>query len=244
VSTRTVAIIQARMGSTRLPGKVLKPLAGKPMLERVVERMRRAPGVDEVVVATSDLAEEEPILALCRSNGTPVTRGSANDVLSRYALAAREHRADIVVRITSDCPLISPQVVGRVLEAFRAGACEYASNCHRRTFPRGLDTEIFPATALAATDSEAVDPAEREHVTPFIWRRPERFRLRDVVDAVDRSALRWTVDTPDDFVLVERLYSALAAQPAFDYDDILGVLARHPEWSEINRHVEQKKLAP
>jgi spore coat polysaccharide biosynthesis protein SpsF len=229
------------MGSTRLPGKVLELLAGAPMIQRVVERVRRVTCIDEVVVATTVLEEERPLVDVCRSLGVHVVRGSPDDVLSRYVLAATEASADVVVRITSDCPLISPMVTARVVEAFRAGGCDYASNCHRRTFPRGLDVEVFSRTALDSSHAAATAAAEREHVTPFIYRHPERFVLRDVTDPVDRSHLRWTVDTVDDLALIQRMYSELGPD-GHDYADALQVQAQHPEWSELNRHVEQKKV--
>lgn len=240
---RTVVIIQARMGSTRLPGKVLMPLAGRPMLAHVVERMRRTAGVDEVVVATSVLPAEEPLVALCRELGTRCVRGSALDVLDRYRQAAAESDAGTIIRITSDCPLISPAVTGRVLAAFFAGDCDYCSNCNRRTYPRGLDTEVFSRSALDTAAIEACEQPEREHVTPFIRYRPDRFRLRDVVDEGDHSNLRWTVDAPEDYELAQRIFSALLPdQPVFDYPEILALLDRHPDWSALNAHVEQKKV--
>jgi spore coat polysaccharide biosynthesis protein SpsF len=240
---RVVAIIQARMGSTRLPGKVMMPLAGEPMLARVVERVRRTVGIDETVVATSVLPEEQPLVALCRRLDVRCVRGSALDVLARYHQAAVESAADTIIRITSDCPLISPAVTGRVLAAFREGGSDYCSNCHQRTYPRGLDTEVFSRAALELAAVEAREPSEREHVTPFIWRRPERFRLAEVVDQVDRSSLRWTVDTPDDYVLTQRIYDAfLPHDPTFDYAEVVSLLDRHPDWSSLNAHIEQKKV--
>jgi spore coat polysaccharide biosynthesis protein SpsF len=237
---RVVAIIQARMGSTRLPGKVLRPLAGAPMVQRVVERARRAPGIAEVVVATSTLAEEEPLVAALAPLGVQVVRGSPDDVLARYACAAEATRAEVIVRITSDCPLLAPEVTGRVVAAFLAGGCDYASNCHRRTFPRGLDTEVFTRAALDAAYREAAEQPEREHVTPFIWRRPGRFRLRDVTDPVDRSHLRWTVDTPDDLALAEAFYRELG--PDFTYAEALAAIDRHPDWATRNTHIAQKPV--
>jgi spore coat polysaccharide biosynthesis protein SpsF len=237
---RVVAIIQARMGSTRLPGKVLRPLAGRPMVQHVIDRARRAPGIAEVVIATSTLPEEEPLVAALAPLGVQVVRGSPDDVLARYAAAAEASRAEVIVRITSDCPLLSPEVTGRVVTAFQAGGCDYASNCQRRTFPRGLDTEAFSRAALDAAFAEATAQPEREHVTPFIWRRPERFRLRDVTDPVDRSHLRWTVDTPDDLTLAEAFYGELAVD--FEYSDALAAIARHPDWATRNTHIAQKPV--
>jgi spore coat polysaccharide biosynthesis protein SpsF len=235
----TAVIIQARMGSTRLPGKVLKPLAGKPMLAQVIRRARAIPGTGVVAVATSDLAEDDAIAACCRGLDTPCLRGSALDVLARYHGAAAALGASTIVRITSDCPLLSPEISGRVLAAAGPGD-HYTSNCRRRTFPRGLDTEVVPWAALDLAHREATAPADREHVMPFLWRQPERFRLRDVVDGVDRSALRWTVDTPEDYALAERFYDLLGED--FTYADALAAWDAHPEWAALNAHIEQKKV--
>ncbi|MFM2090262.1 MAG: hypothetical protein RLZZ127_751 [Planctomycetota bacterium] len=235
----TAVIIQARMGSTRLPGKVLKPLAGKPMLAHVIARARRIPGAGMVAVATSDLAEDAVIADLCRDLGIPCIRGPALDVLARFQRAAQVLEAATVVRITSDCPLLAPEVSGRVLAA--AGPDDqYTSNCRRRTFPRGLDTEVVPRTALELAHREAVAPSDREHVMPFLWRQPERFRLRDVVDSGDRSALRWTVDTPEDYELARRFYDLLGED--FSYAEALAAWDAHPEWATLNAHIEQKKV--
>ena len=242
---KVVAVVQARMGSTRLPGKVMRPLLGLPMLARLLERLARCQKLDDVVVATTDDGSERPIVELVDSLDVHVFRGSEDDVLARYYGAARQHAADVVVRITSDCPLIAPEVVDGCVEAFLAsgGEIDYASNGFRRTYPRGLDTEVFSMGALETAFSKAATPPDREHVTPFIWRQPQRFRLLDVVDVEDHSDLRWTVDTPEDFELVSKIYGALyPTNPAFSYRDVLRLLGEHPEWSELNRHVEQKKV--
>jgi spore coat polysaccharide biosynthesis protein SpsF len=238
---RIVAIIQARMGSTRLPGKVLRSLAGRPMLQRVAERVQRATNIAEVVVATSDLAEDDALVAACGPLGLRVVRGSATDVLARFHKAVEESRPDVVVRITADCPLISPMVTARVVESFLAGGCDYASNCFPRTFPRGLDTEVLAAETIRLCHREAKDLPEREHVTPFVYRHPERFTLRNVADPKDRSAWRWTVDTPEDFALLERMYEHLGGE-SHDYADAIQLIEAHPEWADLNRHIEQKKL--
>jgi len=241
---KCVAIIQARLGSTRLPGKVLLPLAGKPMIARVVERARRVPGLDEVVVATTDLPVDDPLVDCLAMLGVATCRGSEADVLDRYYQAAMVAHADVVVRITADCPLLSPRVSGRVLAELLAhrDLCDYASNAQVRTFPRGLDTEAFTFPALARAHAEAHTPAEREHVTPYLY-RSGKFRLRDVADSLDHSDLRWTVDTPADFELVRRIYEALAPDnPAFEYEEVLELLSRYPDWSDLNRDVPQKAL--
>ena len=242
---KVVAIVQTRMGSTRLPGKVMKPLLGLPMLARLLERLARCQKLDDVVVATTDDGSEQPIVELVDSLDVHVFRGSEDDVLTRYYGAAQRYGADVVVRITSDCPLIAPEVIDKCVGAFLAsgGDVDYASNGFKRTYPRGLDTEVFGVGALEAAHNEASTPPEREHVTPFIWEQPQRFRLLDVVDAEDHSDLRWTVDTPEDFELVSKIYGALyPTNPAFSYRDVLRLLDEHPAWSNLNRHIEQKKV--
>lgn len=237
---RTIAIVQARMGSTRLPGKTMRPLAGEPMLARVVNRTRRARRVDQVVVATTDAARDEPIVGLCRERGWPCFRGSEDDVLDRYHGAADAYGADVIVRITSDCPLIDPALVDEVDAAFSEGGCDYASNSlEPRTFPRGLDTEVIARSALDAAWREDHDPQWREHVTPYIYRHPERFRLRRVANGQDLSFHRWTVDTEEDYALVSRIYGAFEGD-AFGWRQVLALLEQHPEWMALNRGVHQK----
>ena len=238
---KTVAIIQARMSSTRLPGKVLLDVAGKPMLSRVVERARRARTLDLVGVATSTDASDDRLEAFCQVAGVPCYRGSLTDVLDRYHAAARQWQADVIVRITSDCPLIDPGVIDRVVTDFRAGtAVDYVSNViPTRTFPRGLDVEVFSAAALGRAWREDGDPAWREHVTPLLYRRPDLFRTRCVVNDADHSGHRWTVDTPDDLELVRRVYAAFG-NDRFAWAEVLALLERRPDWVDINAHVEQK----
>jgi spore coat polysaccharide biosynthesis protein SpsF len=239
---KTVIIIQARMGSTRLPGKILKELAGEPMLARVVNRARRT-AADMVVVATTTEPADRAVAELCAARGWPCYAGSRDDVLDRYYHAARQSAADVVVRLTADCPFIDPGVVDQVIEAFRQGdTVDYASNVlPPRTFPRGLDTEVFSFAALARAWREDADPAWREHVTPFLYRHPERFRLRRVAAGADYSNLRWTVDTPEDRELAVRVYEAFGGD-RFSWHDVLALLGRHPDWLELNRHVEQKAV--
>ena len=239
---RTVAIIQARMGSTRLAGKVLLDLAGEPMLARVMHRVQRASLLDEVMIATTIHPADDAIAQLCAARGWPCARGSPEDVLDRYYQAARVSQADVVVRITSDCPLIEPEVIDQVIHEFLAHQpkADYASNVQSpRTFPRGLDTEVMRFDALARAWREDTNPAWREHVTPYIYRHPERFRLHDVVNAVDLSSLRWTVDTAQDLEFVRRIYARFGGD-TFTWRDVLALLEQHPDWLEINRTVEQK----
>ena len=243
---RVVVIVQARMGSTRLPGKVLASIRGEPMIVRQLERLLRCRHVDVLVVATTDLAGDDPVVdAVGRLPGVGVFRGSEEDVLARYVGAARATGAEVIVRITADCPLIEPTVVDRcVLTMHENPDAEYVSNVHRRTYPRGLDTEVVRAEALETAYTEATHPFEREHVTPFIWRRPERFVMVDVTAADDHSHLRWTVDTPQDLGLIERVYEALhPTEPDFCYERVLRLFREHPELARINADVVQKPVA-
>jgi len=240
---RTVAIIQARMGSTRLPGKVLMDLEGRTILDRVVTRVRRAKSLADVVVATTDLPEDDAIVDECNRLGVRFYRGSSDDVLDRYYRAAAAAEAEGIVRITSDCPLIDPEIIDNLLWYIaNAPPVDYHSNIlDYRTFPRGLDVEYMSWSTLETAWKEAIDPAEREHVTLYIYRRPEQFRLSGMRNDDDLSDHRWTVDTPEDLELVRKIYHALGRDD-FNLDDVLGVLELHPEWSAINAHIEQKKV--
>ncbi len=226
--TLALAIVQARTGSTRLPGKVLAPIAGRPMLLRVVDRARRAGEVDRVVVATSTAAADDRVEALCAGEGVDCHRGSEADVLDRYAGAARRFGGDPVVRITADCPLLDPDVVDRVVRTLREGSFDYAANINPPTFPDGLDVEAMSAKTLFAADAEARLASEREHVTLFIRNRPERFRIGNLVHPTDLSALRWTVDAPEDLEFVRAVYARLGDE-AFGMDAVLALLRQVPD---------------
>jgi spore coat polysaccharide biosynthesis protein SpsF len=241
---KTVGIIQARMGSSRLPGKVLMDLGGGPALALMLTRAARAQTLDAIGVATSMLPQDDPIAALCGSLGVPVFRGSESDVLDRYAGAAAAFGADVIVRLTGDCPLICPEITDSVVRAFQEGAprVEYATNCLRRTQPRGLDTEVLSRATLDEVAREATEPADREHVTYFVWRQPDRFRHLSVERADDRAALRWTLDTPEDYALLKTVVDALGDRaPSAGYDELLDLFDRHPAWAAINAAVEQRR---
>jgi spore coat polysaccharide biosynthesis protein SpsF len=239
---RTVVVVQARMGSTRLPGKVLQDLHGRPLLERQVERLRRARSTDAIVIATTTEPRDDALVELAASIGVAVFRGDEHDVLARYAGAAAAHAAEVVVRVTADCPLIDPDVLDRCVRRLQGDdGLDYVSNTLRRTYPRGLDVEVLRRATLDAADREATDPADREHVTRFVWRQPERFRLANVADDVDHSDLRWTVDTPADLALVRAVYADLyPADPAFGYAEALRHALAHPHVHALNAHVAQK----
>ena len=241
---RVVAVIQARVGSTRLPGKVLLDLAGDAILARCVNRTRRAQTLDEVVIATTAKPADDAIVDLCAERGWPCFRGSEEDLLDRYYQAAVAYQADVVVRITSDCPLIEPEIVDRVVREFleRQPDVDYACNVlPQRTFPRGLDTEVMRFDVLERAWREDLNPAWREHVTPYIQRHPDLFRIHGVTNEVDYSHMRWTVDTPEDLAFVRRIYDHFG-HDRFSWRDVLAVLEGHSEWLEINRHVQQKAV--
>jgi spore coat polysaccharide biosynthesis protein SpsF len=241
------------MGSTRLPGKVLRDIAGEPMLWRVVERTRRATAVYGVIVATTTEPADDVLAEFCRERQIPCFRGDENNVLDRYYRAALQAHADAVVRITSDCPLIDPEVVDRVVHAFLAGDYDYASNCLRRTYPRGLDTEIMTFRALDRAWREATLPYERAHVTPYLYETPGRFKLLSVTaaagemrdgevgDQENYGDGRWTVDTPEDLEFVRAVYSRME-DDSFSWRDVLQLLEREPELAAINRSIAQKAL--
>lgn len=233
---KVVAVIQARMGSSRLPGKVLMTLLDRPVIQWVHERALRIPGVDEVMVATSTAALDDPLALWCEANGVSLFRGSADDVLDRYAECARCRDADVVVRITADCPLLDPAVSGRVVQAFmdRQG-CDYASNTQPPTFPDGLDTEVMSRGALEASAQEAVEQFDREHVTQFILRHPERFLTESVACERDRSGDRWTLDELTDLVFLSAVAERLRHRSASgSMNDVLAILDAEPELRSLN----------
>ena len=242
-STGTVAIIQARMGSTRLAGKVLEDLAGQPMLARAVNRTRRAKTLNSIVVATTKQPADDAIVGLCKERGWPFFRGSEEDVLDRYYQAALAFEADVVVRITSDCPLIEPEIIDRMVSEFLSYQpdVDYVSNSLKRTFPRGLDVEVMSFDALKTVWQEDRDPASREHVTPYIRRHPEKFHIRNVANDTDYSYMRWTVDTIEDLAFVRKIYEHFQ-DDGFTWKEVLHLLEMHPEWLEINQHVQQKMV--
>jgi spore coat polysaccharide biosynthesis protein SpsF (cytidylyltransferase family) len=230
---KTVAIIQARMTSRRLPGKVLMDLAGIPMLSHVIRRAEAANVFDQVIVATSMDPTDDLLERYCTSQGKTCFRGSLSDVLERYYQAASVHGADVIVRLTADCPLLDPAVIRKVVQAFDPGIHDYRSNVIRRTYPKGLDTEVLSLSALTRTRNEARLPEEREHVTPYIHKHPEIFRTTHVTQEKDLSKLRWTVDEPQDLAFARAVYAELG-DGVFGQEEILALLARRPALSSIN----------
>jgi spore coat polysaccharide biosynthesis protein SpsF len=239
---KIVAIIQARMGSTRLPGKVLKDVEGETVLAQVVSRLRRARLINELMVATTDGPADDAIVKECRSLAIPVSRGDQDDVLDRYFRAAQLAKAEVVVRITSDCPLIDPEITDKTVAAFLEARPDYASNSLQRTYPRGLDTEVMSVAALGRVWQQARKPYEREHVTPYIYEHPAEFKLLSVTGDADHSGHRWTVDTPEDLEFVRAIYARLKDNANFLWRDVLDLLDREPGLMELNGSVLQKAL--
>jgi spore coat polysaccharide biosynthesis protein SpsF len=224
-----LAVLQARMSSSRLPGKVLKPLLGRPMLARQIERVKRSVLIDRLLVATSAAAEDAAIEQLCAEMRVDCYRGSLDDVLDRFYRAAQACNPAYIVRLTGDCPLADPELIDAVIRFCVDGGYDYVSNALQPTFPDGLDTEVLRFSCLAEAWREARLPSEREHVTPFIYNNPGRFRIGSFTNQVDYSHLRWTVDEPEDFNLVEKIYTALyPGNPRFSSQEILALIERNP----------------
>jgi spore coat polysaccharide biosynthesis protein SpsF len=238
---KTLVVVQARMGSSRLPGKVLLPLAGRPLLERMLQRLLAARFPFQLCVATSTLAEDEPIRELCRRLAVPVISDHPTDLLERHLAAGRAFGADAVVKIPSDCPLIDPDIVDRVLFHFVARSTEldFVTNLHPPSWPDGNDVEVMPMRVLEIAAAEATQPFEREHTTPFIWERPSRFRIENVSWDAGRDLSkthRFTIDYPEDYDFIARVYDELctSARPIFTLPDILALLVRKPDIMQIN----------
>ena len=239
---RIVAIIQARMGSTRLPGKVLKDLGGETVLARVIARVRRASEIEEVVIATTRQPDDDRIVDECRRLAVRVYRGETSDVLDRYYHAAEEVRAEAIVRITSDCPLIEPEITDATVRAFLERRPDYASNVLQRTYPRGLDTEIMTRDALVRSWRQAKEAYQREHVTPYIYENADQFTLHSVQGETDYSGHRWTLDEAEDMTFLRAVYERLEGDRCFSWREVLALLEREPGLIEVNRHVSQKAL--
>ena len=247
MSEKLVAIIQARMGSTRLPGKVLKPIVGKPVLWHIVNRLRSVRKINEVVVATSDQANDGQIEEFCAFENIKCFRGSEDDVLDRFYKAAVFVDTTTAIRITGDCPLIDPDLISRLIDYFSDNNFDYcgiatgagaATDGFEGRYPDGLDTEIFTMNTLNIAWQEAQGPLYREHVTPFIWKQPARFKLGTFKsEDKDYSDLRWTLDNEADYHLIQWIYEKLfQSNPGFNMYDILRLLSEYPEKLKENRH--------
>lgn len=242
---KTVITIEARMRSTRLPGKVLLPVLEQPMLARMVERLRRVRRATDIVIATTTHDADDPIAQLADGLGVGCHRGSEDDVLARVLGAAQLVAADIIVETTGDCPLIDPTIVDQIIQTFHCNRVDYCANVLAPTYPRGLDVQVFPTSVLADVAERTRDPVDREHVSLYIYEHPELYRLLNVASGMPEEVgdLRWTVDTPEDFRLVSTIYQALyPSHPHFGWLDVLRLLEQRPELKTINQQVRQKAV--
>jgi spore coat polysaccharide biosynthesis protein SpsF len=230
------------MTSTRLPGKVMKNVLGKPLLGYLIERLERSKRVDRVVVATTTNSEDDVIATMASQKGFLVFRGSEHNVLDRFYMAATASQADHILRITADCPLIDPDLVDELIEFYFRGGFDYATNCDPPTLPDGLDAEVFSFEALRTAHRAAVLPSELEHVTPYLRKHSEWFSIGRWKYAEDLSQLRWTVDEPEDFLLIGHILKALyPAKPDFRTEDILTLLENRPELSAVNNRFRRNE---
>jgi glutamate-1-semialdehyde 2,1-aminomutase len=237
---KTIAIVQARMSSIRFPNKVMQAICGTPMIGLLLKRLSKARLIDQIVLATSKDTRNDSLAKYIQELGYVVFRGSEDDVLDRYYHAAKEAEADSVVRISGDCPLVDPVLVDKVIAKFLDAKVDYASNVSPPTFPDGLDIEIFSFQALQAAWSKAKTPKEREHVTPFI-RESEKFSQINFTHDIDCSEKRWTVDEPEDFEVVQKVYEYFHPHQDFSWLDVLELSKKHPEWFAFNRHLARNQ---
>jgi spore coat polysaccharide biosynthesis protein SpsF len=238
--------VQARMGSSRLPGKVLRTVLGKPLLGYLIERLREVKEANALAILTTTSPEDDCIVAFCEQERVPCYRGSEEDVLGRYYQTLIQRHPNAIVRITGDCPLIDPDVVDQLIRLYKKHHpnYDYMSNTLELTYPRGLDAEIFSSNTLIKAFEEAKDPAEREHVTLYIYRHPEQFRLKNLASDTILSQYRWTVDTAEDFALIKNILENLYLQhPHFRLNDVVKLLQQHPQWIQLNAHIQQKKVS-
>ena len=237
----TLVVIQARMGSSRLPGKVLREVCGRPLLALQVERMRRSRRADRILVATPDTPADQPLAALSRDLGLACFQGSENDVLDRFYQACRSvglSDADAVVRVTADCPLLDPDLMDEIIGIHLAGEYDYVTNTLPPSYPDGLDVEVLGFAALVRAWREAELPSDREHLTRFIRRRPESFRHRNLPHDPDLSALRWTVDQEEDLRFVTQVFEHFReVGTAFSWQEVLAFVERHPDIAGLNRDI-------
>lgn len=244
MSAEVVAVIQARTGSTRLPRKVLRDLVGVPVLAHVIRRLHSVPQIDDVVVATTTSDQDDEVAALARNEGALVTRGSERDVLARFTAAFREHGGRTGIRITSDCPCVDPRMVGRMVDEFSSGpSLDYLSNVVVRSFPRGYDVEVFAVDALRRADDSTRDSSSREHVTPYLYRHPEQFRIAHFTRDDPKHSAEWrlTLDEEADWRVLECLFRDLYdAEPLFGLEAVEAFFSANPDVLTWNSAVVQR----
>lgn len=232
----TVVIVQTRMGSSRLPGKALKEVLGKPLLSFLLERLKRCSLADLIVVATTNKPRDRQIVDLCRKEGIPCFIGPEDHVLERYYQTALHYGAEVIVRITGDNPLADPGLIDEMLKTFfdHYPNCDYLSNVIERTYPRGLDVEIFTMKCLEKIMHYAAKPEEQEHVTTYVLHHPDRFAMHSFKQPLDLSHWRWTVDTNEDYIFIRRVLETLYPKnPCFGMQDVIQWLKEHPEWERL-----------
>lgn len=239
----TIAIIQARMSSTRLPGKILKKINGNVILDYVIDRLRFCKRLDNIVLATTTSKKDDILEQYSVKKSIDYFRGSEEDVLSRYYYAVKKFKADIIVRITSDCPLIDPEIVDEVIKKHIEGSSDYTANIIKRTFPRGLDVEVFNFDVLEADFKNANKKHQREHVTPYIKEHPEKFKLKNIEakGRIKRPDIRIAVDTVEDFKLIKKIIQYFN-NLNFKTEEIIDFLDRNPDILEINKNIKQKSV--
>lgn len=236
-------IVQARMGSTRLPQKVLMDISGRPMILRILERLKNVRIAHKIIIAIPKTKDNKKLEILLKKNGFVVFKGSEKDVLSRYYMAAKNYGIDVVVRITSDCPLVDPEIIDSVIKKHLWSGADYTTNTLEMTFPRGLDTEVFNFDALERAYKEAKKNYQREHVTSYIREHPEKFRSVNIRNNKDISSMRWTVDEANDLKFVREIFKGLYAEnKIFLTKDVLNFLKKYPQIAQINKNVKQKNL--
>jgi spore coat polysaccharide biosynthesis protein SpsF len=243
---KIVAIIQARMGSSRLPGKVLMEICGEPMLSWVIKRAGKATLINQIVVATTTETIDDAIERYCQQNHIICFRGSSADVLDRYYQAAKLYQANVIVRLTADCPLIDPTLIDNTVTAFLGSSVDFAANRlpppFKRTYPIGLDVEVVSMVALERAWKESTVIYEREHVLPYLYEIKDRFKVLTINNDVDYGAYRWTVDTQQDLVFIQSLVEKFGCRMDFSWKDVIKLLENTPELIQINAQVKHKSF--
>ena len=242
---KILAIIQARMGSTRLPGKIMKEVNGKPLLLYQLERVKKSKLIDKIVIATTTTKKDDLIINFCEQYNVDCYRGSEEDVLARYYEASQQFGGEVIVRLTSDCPIIDPSIIDKTIKYYidNLPYYDYVSNTIERTYPRGMDVEVFSIKALRKAFLESKLKADREHGTAYMYSKAYKLNIGSVSNNLDLSKHRWTVDTIEDFKLIETILHNLNIENRmFKMEDVINLLDNNPDWFKLNAHIEQKKI--